>query len=97
MRSFIVLIAGYKLDKQMRPKAKSNQPAIERRILFVMTGSGIRNTNDTKNPVKIPIAPLISSMRKDSASISFIMVGGFAPRVLMMPKSRFWLAIERTL
>ena len=89
MGSFIVLIAGYKLDKQMKPKAKSNHPTMERRALLVMTGSGIKNTKDTKNPVKIPIAPLISSMRKDSATISFTMVGGFAPKALMILKSRF--------
>ena len=61
---FTAFIAGYKLDKQRRLRAKNNDPATERRVFWEITGSGIKNANVTNNPTEIPIAPLIKVMSR---------------------------------
>ena len=88
MGFFVALKAGYKLVRQMRPSARTSHPMIEARVVVEITASGIRNNNVTVKPTTTPVATLASTMRRAWVKIVFRMVFDFAPKALIMPRSR---------
>ena len=84
---FVILLAGYKLERQRAAIRAESKTAIVMVAVCDMMASGMKNQKAAVIPTGSPIAPPAKTRRKVSNRITSVTVFGLVPKARIMPKS----------